>query len=62
MYLGLRLVDVVLTVLHAVNEHLVTDLHLLGLPILLQLLDRQNLSLHDPRDLRNLIDDFEEPP
>ena len=49
---------VVLTIFRVTYVHFETDLHLLGLLILLQLLDHRNLSLHAPGDLGNLIDDL----
>ena len=39
--------------------HFETDLHLLGLLILLHLLDHRNLSPHAPGDLGNLNDDLQ---
>ena len=50
---------VVLTIFRVIHVHFETDLHLLGLLILLHLLDHRNLSPHAPGDLGNLIDDLQ---
>ena len=49
---------VVLTIFRVIHVHFETDLHLLGLLILLHLLDHRDLSPHAPGELGNLIDDL----
>ena len=52
----LQLKGVVLTIFRVIYVHFETDLHLLGLLILLHLLDHRNLSPPAPGELGNLID------